>query len=104
MAKPPPVGMDERLRRMSQDIARIEGRGPGQRFDVGHVALFAIGPVPLGWLPMNGAMVSTEDYPLLWFKLGTTFGATTTVSGVLQFKLPTMAAPANFVYGIRALN
>lgn len=104
MTKPRPIGMEERLGRMGQDLARIDSRGRGQRVEIGHVDLFLGSTVPMGWLPMNGAMVSTEDFPLLWFKTGTTFGATTTVGGVLMFKLPTMAAPANFVYGIRAVN
>lgn len=101
--KPRPIGMQERIERIMQDVERLRRR-PLQRTPVGHVDLFAGSTLPLGWLPMVGGTASTVDFPELYHSIGTTFGATTTVGGVLHFRLPTMAAPANFVYGIRAVS
>jgi len=55
--------------------------------------------IPYGWFACNGASKSTTSYPDLFAAMGYTFGG----SGA-NFNLPTLTAPTNCTYIVRAFN
>lgn len=67
----------------------VEGRYPAQNGEasgtfIGQVAYFAGDLVPDGWLPADGTLMSTTDFPALFSVLGTTYGG----DGTQNFALP----------------
>lgn len=69
-----------------------------QLFAVGDVKLVASSSAPKGWLPCDGASLSTTTYAALFAKIGYVYGGS---SG--NFNVPTISAPvANTVYAIKA--
>ena len=53
---------------------------------IGEIRLFAFPLVPWGWRPCDGELLSVDDYPELFSRIGTTYGG----DGVKTFALPNM--------------
>jgi microcystin-dependent protein len=57
---------------------------------LGEVRLIASKNVPAGWIPCDGRLLGTNDYPLLSSMIGPSFGG----DGYRTFALPTLPGPA----------
>ena len=75
------------------------GLTPGTT-QVGTIAIFVAGNVPLGWFLANGQAISRTTYGTLFSIAGTSFGSG---NGSTTFNVPTIANPGtNLVYAIKA--
>lgn len=66
--------------------------------EIGIIAHFATPTAPEGWLESDGTYKSTTAYPDLFKKLGTTYGALSSVNNVPHFKLPDLRG--EFIRGL----